>query len=137
MTTAWRWPWIARTTHLALIEARDRLITYERDRREAAETERALIAARHADLLERYIALLSPAPVLTVASVPSAPNVSRSTRERSVVERTIRDQAAGDPKLAAHFRKRARELKLEGLSDERIAVELAAWATTEPDEASG
>jgi len=63
------------------------------------------------------------------AAMPLVP-VSDS-RVRSVIAQTIKDEAAGNPKIAQWLHKRARELRAENKTPEEIAAALRQWQTTE------
>lgn len=64
-----------------------------------------------------------PTPVPT--PVPRAPH------ERSLSAEIIRQQAKGDPRLAAYLKGFAKQLKDDGKDDEEIAMELTQWYSTE------
>lgn len=70
-------------------------------------------------------------PVLPVKAAP----VERAPTEVSPITKAIRDEAAGDPRLAAFLRKRSRAIKAEhpDWEDSQIADELAKWETTETE----
>ncbi len=68
--------------------------------------------------------------VLPVPSSPVTATPVREPRTPDVVQQAIRDEAAGDSRLAGHLRKRANELKAEGKNPEEIAQELRTWQTT-------
>jgi hypothetical protein len=72
-------------------------------------------------------ALLTPA----VQAVPEPP--VRPTQS-SLVAETIHAESGGNPRLAAHFWKRVRELRREGKSDGDIADQLSKWQSTEDDD---
>lgn len=119
-------PWVSREM-LNLAERRrcDAIAEHEA---EVAFVYRQLDAAneRIAFLLDRVLPV--PASPVTATSV-------REPREPSVIAQTIRDESAGDIRLAAHLRKRARELKAEkpDWKPEQIAEELRNWQTTATD----
>lgn len=90
---------------------------------------------RYDALLDKYIALATKTPVVPERTLPdqSIPATIASAREPSVITQTIREEAAGDPRLTGYLRRRARELKLEHPDWEpaQIAEQLGSWQTTE------
>lgn len=69
--------------------------------------------------------LARPNQPVTPASPPPAP------QERSLTAEIIRQQAKGDPRLAAYLKGFAKQLKDDGADDEEIAMELTQWYSTE------
>ncbi len=83
---------------------------------------------RYDSLWKSYLQLTMPAPAVperTLALVPKEP------REKDPVAEAIRAESGGDPKLAAHFSKYARELKRDGKTVEEIAA-LIGWTSGDP-----
>lgn len=115
--------------------------------REALEQARDEVAALRATLsrqIDRYEALFVKYDALavqaTTASFPYPRHATVATptlqlpvgpRETNPVAERIRQEAGGDPKVAAHFWKYAADLKKQGKSPSEIA-ELIGWTTTDP-----
>lgn len=59
------------------------------------------------------------------------PQPSHAPQERSLTAEIIRQQAKGDPRLAAYLKGFAKQLKDGGADDEEIAMELTQWYSTE------
>ncbi len=89
------------------------------------------------DLGGRVVPCTSSIRFVSFRETVSERETKQEPRERSVIANAIRDNAAGDPRLAAHFRGLARKLHLEGMGDEQIALEIGNWSTTEPSEETG
>jgi hypothetical protein len=126
-----KWPWVSRATYdisVALntqahgfLRARDQEISGLLAERHAAEQ-------RYSDLLAKYHELAMP----KTPAVPAAVVIEHEPPD--AVTKVIREQAGRDPKLLAHFRKYARDLKAQGKTEDQIIGALVAWQTSELSE---
>lgn len=67
-------------------------------------------------------------PTQPIAPPPQPPHIPQ---ERSLTAEIIRQQAKGDPRLAAYLKGFAKQLKDDGADEETIAMELTQWYSTE------
>lgn len=105
-----KWPWVSRETYAAAVRE--------------AETWRAEYRA----MQSRYFDAVTPRqPTLTYTEPANEPVKKRP----SPIAAAIKQESGGDPRLAGYLRKRARELRAEGMVPADIAVELVRWQTTE------
>lgn len=114
-----RLPWVSRDVH-------DRcMASYANDLNAAIGREQHA-ERRFDELFERFLALATPPVAVAPVSQP-APE-----KKDSVIAKTIRAEAGGDPRLAAHFWKRCKEIKAEhpDWEDSQVADELAKWDST-------
>lgn len=118
-----RLPWVSRDVH-------DRcMASYGNDLNAAIGREQHA-ERRYDALLEKYDALVDRLLNPKVALAPS-PQPAPEKKD-SVIAKTIRAEAGGDPRLAAHFWKRCKEIKTEhpDWEDSQVADELAKWDST-------
>jgi hypothetical protein len=54
-------------------------------------------------------------------------------RVKSAIAEAIREEAAGDTRLAGWYWKRVRTLKAEGKTEGDIVAEIRSWVTTEDE----
>lgn len=112
-----RWPWASHQTLVDMIQAFG-----EQQSKWAAQQD-----AKYEALLAKYHELAMP----KTAEPPSAPQPPHAQQERSLTAEIIRQQAKGDPRLAAYLKGFAKQLKDDGANDEEIAMELTQWYSTE------
>jgi hypothetical protein len=116
-------PWITKRAHEALLEARDRLIEAERDRRTAAETRLALLEGKYADLLDRTLPQ-KPAPKVLPDPIDRAPDALMK----------LATEAGGrDAALRRHLVSHVLSQRKANVDDETIADELTRWTDPDPD----
>ena len=124
MERTWRWPWVARELVESERAATDRLVAHFQKENERLA---ALVEALRGELAAVTLRATTPAPVATVNY--EAP-VREPDPDGDVIRAAIRDESAGDPRLAAYLRKRASELAARGDKTPRqIADELRTWET--------
>lgn len=121
-----RTPWVSRE---ALEQARDEVtmlraaLSRQLDRYEA-------LFVRYDALAVQVATPVLPYPRHATVATPTL-QIPAPPRETNPVAERIRQEAAGDPKVAAHFWKYAADLKKQGKSPSEIA-ELIGWTTTDP-----
>lgn len=135
-----KWAYVARETYDAVKRESDalRAALMAASAHARAETERAgelrwtveEMGKRYDAMAERYHALAAP-PKPEMAE--AAPLIDRVP---SIVTQAIKDESGGDPRLAAHLRKRANELKAEKKTPEEIVAQLSTWQSTEEETAA-
>lgn len=87
----------------------------------AATTER-LFAANESAITKYHELAMPKTPAMYPTLEPTPPDA---------ITTVIREQAGRDPVLLEHFRKYARELKAQGLTEDQIVGKLIAWQTSE------
>ena len=92
----------------------------------AATTER-LFAANESAITKYHELAMPKTPAVYPPVEPASPDA---------ITKVIREQAGRDPVLLEHFRKYARELKAQGLTEDQIVGKLIAWQTSELSEGS-
>lgn len=112
-----RWPWASHQTLVEMIHA----FGEQQSKRAAGQD------AKYEALLAKYHELAMP----KTADAPSSPQQPHVPQERSLTAEIIRQQAKGDPRLAAYLKGFAKQLKDDGADEETIAMELTQWYSTE------
>lgn len=109
-----RWPWVSRAGHERVAHDLSAALVQAMDLRAERDALRAKLDA----MTERYTALLQS--LATPKAKPKDP-----------LAEVIRQESEGDPRLAAHFWKVARQAKAEGKSTEEV-VGLIGWTSDSP-----
>lgn len=120
-----RWPLVSRALYEELGVKYREAVRMDNASWWAMRDELAVERHRYDDLLGKYHELANPASA-TPPPAPQAPH-----QERSLTAEIIRQQAKGDPRLAAYLKGFAKQLKDDGKDDEEIAMELTQWYSTE------
>lgn len=115
-----KWPFVSRAAYEALQD-------------EAASWR--LLAAEKEKTIQSLVAEADRAPIRL--AIPPALLAAVAPREPSMVAQAIREESAGDTRLAGYFAKRARELRKAGASDPDIVAAIQTWQTTEQVQAEG
>lgn len=129
-----RWPWVPRTdlddltmAHVVEVGRAERIfaealtrLTADVDRE---RTEKAYWVERYMDAVARSI---------PPESVPVTPQIA-PPKVKSVIAEAIREESAGDTRLAGWYWKRVRTLKAEGKAEADIVAEIRSWVTTEDE----
>lgn len=120
-----RWPWVSRADHDRVVAE---LAAINRRTLDALTVTTERLFAANESAMAKYHELAMPkAPALYPAVEPKPPDP---------ITKVIREQAGRDPVLLEHFRKYARELKAQGLTEDQIVGKLIAWQTSELAEGS-
>jgi len=125
-----RWPW--QSVQVADVIERRRVGEAMLHEREVADLRQALAEERQrfAELLALH--LTPPTPTVTTMSGV----VELAPRQKDPIAEKIHAESGGDPRIAAHFRKLASDLRKDGKSTEEI-LEAIGWTTKEPEVACG
>jgi hypothetical protein len=117
-----KWPFVSREMYENAMDEMQRAFVDGQARLQAE-------ALRYGDLLAKYHELAKPPVAVTVA-----PSVAPAS-EPSEVNKVIREQASEsgryDHALATHLRGYAKQMKMQGKSDDEIVGELVKWQNTE------
>lgn len=106
-------------------------LAYDTLKEQCGEAER-----RYQTLLAAFTAIQTHHAVpLTITPEGKVEPLMAPPKPRDIVQETIRQEAAGDRRMAEHLRKRARELRQEHplWSPDQIAGELARWETADAE----